>query len=405
MKNQGREPAVVGPLRHRARAVRLAWLPLLGAALLLGGCAALNPFNWFSSEGPKMAELPQLRNPIPVRVLWRASIGTAGDAVFFPIATQGSVYAAARNGNVARFDAVSGKEAWRVSLGQPVSGGVGADGALVAVGGNQGEVIALEAANGQVRWRARVSSEVLSAPVVTGDLVIVRAADSRIFALDARDGRRRWLYQRSAPTLSVRSPVGLVASRGVVYAGFSGGKLVAISLANGGARWEATVALPRGATELERVTDVVGLPAVGDREVCAVAYQGRVGCFDIGNGNPVWTRDMSSSSGVGLDARYLFASDDKDAVHALDRAGGTSVWKQDRLFLRRLTAPLAVGRDVAVGDVEGHVHLLSRDSGALVGRIATDGSPINAPLLPLEQGFLVQTRNGNLYVLSTQSSQ
>jgi outer membrane protein assembly factor BamB len=268
------------------------------------------------------------------------------------------------------------------------------------VGTIDGEVIALDADSGQARWSARVSSEVLAAPVVTGDLVIVRSADSRLFALDAKDGKRRWLYQRSSPALSVRSPAGMVVDRGLLFAGFPGGKLVSLALANGGVRWEATVALPHGTTELERVTDVVGLPVIAEREVCAVAYQGRIGCFDAANGNPLWSREMSSSAGLALDARYAFVSDEKGAVQALDRAGGSSVWKQDRLFLRRLTAPLALGQEIAVGDVEGYVHFLSRDTGAFVGRVSTDGSSISAPLVRLENGFLVQTREGDLYALS-----
>src|SRR5690606_1470774 len=145
-------------------------------------------------------------------------------------------------------------------------------GELVVVGTREGVVIALDN-DGRVLWRARVSSEVLVAPVVAGDVVVVRSADSRLFALDARDGKRQWVYQRSAPALTVRSPAGLVVRGGYVFAGFAGGKLVAVDLKNGGLRWEGTVTLPRGTTELERVADVVGQPWVGDRAACAVAYQ------------------------------------------------------------------------------------------------------------------------------------
>ena len=367
---------------------------LLLAGLLLAGCSG--------STGPKMAELSELPASIPVRTLWQANVGDAGDAILFPALAVDGVYAAAEDGTVARFEASTGRESWRVNAGNTLSGGVGSDGTLVAVGSLDGEVVALAAHSGEARWRARVSSEVISAPLVTGDLVIVRSADGRIFALDAKDGRRRWLYQRTNPPLSVRSPVGMVADRGYLLTGFAGGKLVSIALANGNVRWEATVALPRGATELERVTDVVGLPVVAEREVCAVAYQGRIGCFDLASGNPVWSRELSSTAGLALDARYVFVSDDKGAVHALDRAGGATVWKQDRLFLRRLTAPLALGREVAVGDVEGYVHFLSRESGAFVGRVATDASPIRSSLVRLDRGVLVQTQGGNLYALSTE---
>jgi outer membrane protein assembly factor BamB len=281
-----------------------------------------------------------------------------------------------------------------------LSGGVGSDGKLVAVGSVEGEVITLDG-DGRTLWRARVSSEVLAPPEIAGDLVIVRSADSRIFALDARDGRRRWLYQRQAPALSVRNPSGLVVRGGHVFAGFSGGKLVALALTNGGLRWEGTVSVPKGTTELERVTDVIGLPWVGERETCAVAFQGRVACFDLGNGSQLWGRDMSSSSGLGVDARYVYVSEDRGAVSALERSTGRSLWRQDRLANRNLSAPLPLGAEIAVGDLQGFVHLLARDSGAFVGRIATDGSAVRTAPVPLPNGFLVQTSGGTLYALAT----
>jgi outer membrane protein assembly factor BamB len=160
------------------------------------------------------------------------------------------------------------------------------------------------------------------------------------------------------------------------------------------------VALPKGATELERVTDIVGDPTAAGREICAAAYQGRVACYDAQNGNQLWARDLSSLTGVSFDARYAFVSDDKGAVHALDRTNGRSVWKQDRLSYRRLSLPLPLGTEVAVGDLQGYVHFLARESGAFVARASTDGSPIRAALLKLPEGFVAQTQNGGLYALN-----
>jgi outer membrane protein assembly factor BamB len=391
-----------------------AFVPALAAMLLLAGCGGgsmvsnaierMNPMNWFGSRSPapEMAQLAPLINTIAVSTLWQSNIGNSQQAVFSPAVTRDSVYAAANDGAITRLDAGSGKQLWRINAGERLTGGVGADGKLVAVGSGKGEVLAFDA-NGIALWKAQVSSEVLAAPQVVDEVVVVRSVDGRIFGLDAKDGKRKWYYQRSTPALSVRSPVGISISRGVVYAGFAGGKLVAINLDSGAVRWDATVALPRGTTELERVTDVIGVPVVTEREVCAVAYQGRVGCFDIATGQAVWGREMSSTSGLSLDARYVFVSDDKGAVHALDRIGGTSVWKQDKLRLRNLSAPLALGREIVVADIQGYVHFLARDTGAFVGRVATDGSPVGTnPVMLPNGGFLIQTRNGGLYAFNAQ---
>jgi len=363
-----------------------------------------NPVDWFStgSTGPKPAELPPLSSAQSVRVLWSAKVGESGPFIFAPALAGEGVYAAARDGTVARFDAASGQARWRVSAGSRLSAGVGSDGRLAVVATEEGEVIALDAETGTARWKARVSSEVLAPPRLGGGLVLVRSADSRIFAFSAEDGKRRWVYQRAAASLIMRSPTGLTMDASSAYAGFSGGKLVAIALQNGGVRWEATVAVPKGATELERVADVVGEPATEGREVCAAAFQGRVACFDAQRGNPSWGREMSTLTGASFDARYVYVSDDRGAVHALDRASGRSVWKQDRLAHRQLSLPLPLGAEVAVGDLEGYVHFLARESGAFVARVATDGSAVRAAPVRLPVGFLVQTRSGGLYALSLQ---
>jgi outer membrane protein assembly factor BamB len=378
------------------------------AAALLSGCSympsmpSLDPTEWFRSTpaSAKPAELPPLSNPQGVRVLWTASVGGADRFAFSPALAGGDVYAASRDGTVVRLDGTTGQTRWRVGAGAPLSAGVGSDGRLAVVASDEGEVFALDAETGSVRWRARVSSEVLAAPKVGDGLVLVRSADNRVFAFGAEDGKRRWVYQRAAASLTVRSPTGLTLHQGSAYAGFPGGKLVAIALSNGGVRWEATVALPKGATELERVTDVVGEPAIQGRVVCAAAFQGRVACYDAQTGSQLWARDMSTINGVSFDARYAYVSDDRGAVHALDRANGRSIWKQDRLANRRLSLPLPLEGEVAFGDFEGQVHFAARESGAFVARFATDGSAIRAAPLRLAGGVLVQTANGGLYALS-----
>lgn len=368
---------------------------------ILAGCSTMermNPVNWFSSA-PKIkpAELEAISQSATLAALWQAGVGSAGGYVLTPAVNGSSVFAAAHDGTLARFD--RGGQVWRINADRKISGGVGADGRLVVVATAKGEVLAFDNA-GKPLWTTRVTSEVLAAPQIAEGLVLVRSGDNRVFGLDAADGKRKWVYQRSTPALSLRSNVGVTISGKVALAGFPGGKLVAIALNNGAAVWEATVAMPKGATELERVSDVTSAPVVAGGEVCAAAYQGRVACFDLASGNHLWSRDVSSAAGVDVDERNVYVTDDKGAVHALDRANGATVWKQDKLFMRQVSRPVALSSHVAVGDYQGTVHLLRRDNGAFAARFNTDGSGIAAEPQRIERGFLVQTRNGGLFALS-----
>ena len=381
---------------------------VIAAVLLsfaLGGCSTVTDMydRWFgSSPGPKPAPLVAFKATTQPRLVWRGEVGPAEKTMFFPAVTGNVVYAAGAAGTIAGFEANTGKPTTRFNAGQRLSAGVAASARLIVVGSAKGEVLAFDA-SGKPLWKVQLPGDVLAPPAIDGSLVVARVGDGRLYGLDATDGKQRWLYQRTSPALSLRSHAGVIVERGAVFAGFPGGRLVALAAATGNVGWDSVVALPRGATELERVADVMGLPVLDGDRVCAVAYQGRVACFDTQSGTTIWARDMSSTAGIDADHRNAYVTDDKHAVIALDKSNGASLWRQDKLANRGVSAPLAFGRFVIVGDYEGYVHLLSREDGSFAARIATDGSAIGAPAVALDTNtFLVQTRNGNLFAIAVQ---
>lgn len=377
---------------------------LIMLALAMSACSTvsetvskLNPFSRGESKF-KPAELVAFTPSVTLRSQWQFNVGSSAELTLVPAVVGDRVYVAAKNGTIACVEA--GKEVWRINIGQTISGGVGADRSLVAVGTAKGEVLVFSAVDGSARWQARASSEILAAPVVGEGLVLARSADSRVFAFDQADGKRRWVYQRSIPALTLRSNVGLLLAGRGILAGFPGGKLVAISTANGAALWELPIAMPKGATELERMADITSDPVLDGRQACAVAFQGRVACIDMQSGSTIWARDVSSSAGLDADSKATYVSDDKGTVHAFDRQTGSSLWKQAALAHRVLSRPIAMGNHVVVGDAQGYVHVLRREDGAFAARLSTDNSAIEADPKSFGRGFVVQTKNGGVYALN-----
>lgn len=376
---------------------RLGRTAALIAVLGLTACSSLNPF---SSSASKLPQLKPITESVKLGEDWKLRVGSAGTSVFSPLTVGSTVYAAAADGTVVRIE--DGRTQWKVALKTPLSGGVGGNGDLVLVASPKGEVFALDPASGAIRWQANVNAEVLAAPALGDGVVVVRAADSRLFGLEPADGKRRWVYQRATPALALRSAAGVVIAERAIFAGFPGGKVAAVNGTTGALMWEGTVSVPRGATELERVADISSLPVLNGRAACAVAYQGRVACFDLANGSTLWTRDLSSARGLDLDEGHVFVTDDKGAIHALDLTSGASMWKQDQLAGRSPGRPLSFRDMVAVTDVEGIVHLLRKEDGTFVGRQRTDGSPALADLRRLGSDLLVQTRDGSVFAFGVQ---
>lgn len=376
---------------------RCSGLSLLATLLLLSGCSTVE--GWFGKVDPlRPAELVDFSETAKFEVRWHADLGESGANVLQPALTADAVYGVSGDGALTRIERSTGKQLWRVDSGVAVSGGVGAGAGLVLIGSGKGDVLAYDE-EGKQRWKSKVSSEVLSVPRVADGVVIVRSGDGRIAGLDAADGKRLWLYERSTPALVVRSHAGVTIQRGVAFAGFAGGKLVALKVKDGAVLWETSVSQPRGNTELERISDITSDPVADDEQVCAIAFQGRVACYDAAQGSPLWNRDIGSDKGMMLLRKYLYLSDASGSVIALDKSSGSTLWKNEQLFMRDTAAPHALGDYIVTGDYEGYLHGLSREDGRFTARIRLDGAIQSAPQ-QMDDGLLVQTRDGDLYSLS-----
>jgi len=375
---------------------RIAVFSLLA---LLAGCSTIS--GWFGGgdKAEKPAKLVDFKQAAAFHVRWHENVGDMGDSVLKPALTRDAVYAANADGKLYKLQRSDGKQIWRIDSGFTITGGVGSGDGLVLVGGEKGQVAAY-GEDGKLRWKITAPSEVLSPPQAADGIVVVRTADGHVVGLSEADGKRQWLYEHPTPSLIVRSYAGVAIGSGVAYAGFAAGKLAAIDIASGNVKWEASVSRPRGTTELDRISDITSPPVVDDEQVCAVSFQGRVGCFDAAQGNELWNRKLSSDKGLAILGKNLYVSDEQGVVHALDKTSGTTIWKNDQLLRRQTSRPLALDSFVIVGDFEGYLHALSSDDGRMMARIDTDSSPVPSAPQEMDGGLLVETRDGGLYSLS-----
>jgi outer membrane protein assembly factor BamB len=353
--------------------------------LLLGGCGSMDPLKLLEDE-PNIdppAELVELKSRISVKKLWSTSIGSGSESdrvKLVPFVAGGRVYVANREGYVKALDSSSGRVIWSVEKeGLEISGGPGAGEGLVLVGTSNGEVLALSQENGSEVWRSRVSSEVLSVPKAALGMVVVHTVDGKLYALNVSDGKIAWMYDRSIPVLTLHGNSSPVISGSKVICGFANGKLIAFDIESGQQYWEATIAVPTGRSELERIVDIDGDPVVQGGMVYVATYQGQLAAVDERTGEVAWRRKLSSYAGLGADYGYLYVSDDEDNVWAIDPNNSSSMWKQAKLNYRKLTAPAVLGKYIVVGDFEGYLHWLSPEDGSMLARSRVGSSPISTP--------------------------
>ena len=387
---------------------RFLKIALLIGAIALSACTSITDlkedmserlFGRESNETP--SDLNDIKTTVSVKVLWNAHLGESYDNDFTAVTENGFVYAASANGEIVKLTVADGKQVWRINTDERLSGGVGLGENLLFLGTAKGYVLAYDF-SGKLLWKSKVSSQVLSAPKVDFNVLVVRCEDSRIYGLNVADGSRKWVYERATPTLTLRSSAGVALDGGAAYAGFAGGKLIALRVEDGKVIWEVSVAQPKGATEIERIADITSLPVVDGSLVYAVAYQGKVAAVDRATGRVAWSRDISSYTGLSAEGAKVFVSHAVSSIYALDYSTGKTFWRQGDLKQRRISAPLPIGNLIAVGDVEGYLHFLNREDGSFVARIQTDDAAAIMPqMLAVGSSIIIaQDRKGGIYAIS-----
>lgn len=367
---------------------------VVAGALLLAACS--------SDKGPKPAKLTAIAHPISIQQSWVVEVGSAGrvgDAYLRPCVLPQAVYAASASGDLVRVDPTNGKTVWRVHVPGGIADGVGCNGIDEAVADPRGGLRLYDAA-GKFRWKTDEATSVAVTPPLLGhSLVVVRTIDQRVTAYNEDHGTRVWSFRKTPPPLSLRGESEMALAGDLVIIGFPRGKLDAVALANGAPRWEAAVSEPKGVTEVERLNDVLGMPAVDGADVCADSYQGRVSCFDTYTGELRWVRKFDAGAGVAIDPDLVIAVRENGDVDALSRDAGAGMWRNGALSYRGLTAPAILGQWAVVGDYVGDVHFLRLQDGQIVGRFVA-GSPLASVPQAWNDGLVLQTVAGKLFLLT-----
>lgn len=380
---------------------RVVLISLLAASL--SGCSTVSSVtsgvssiwnSWFGSDKGRPAVLETLSGAATGRVVWSAK----GDNINFPlsIATPGdSFVVASSDGTVRALSAADGRELWRGDVGTKLAGGIGSDGRFAAVVNRDNELVVLNA--GRVAWKKALPTPVIAAPLVAGERVFALTLDRQVLAFDALDGRKIWELRRPGEPLTLAKAGVLTTYKDTLIVG-QGSRLAGVDPLKGQLRWEASVATPRGTNEVERLADLVG-PAVRRGElICARAFQSSVGCVNAERGSAMWNRVVGGTNGIGADDQFVVAGDASDRLSAWKLANGDLAWSADQFQLRKLSEPVVLGKQVVVGDYEGYVHLLDRDTGKTRSRLATDGSQVVTIAL-LNDTALVATKSGGLFAI------
>ncbi|MDG3087242.1 outer membrane protein assembly factor BamB [Vibrio hannami] len=376
----------------------------LFSRILIGSVIAAGLAGCSSEEDTViMAPVPQVQSEFTPKSVWSSSIGKGVGQYFSKLTPEfeyGKLFVAARDGEVKALDPENGKLIWKTDLegdgSARLSGGVTASYGKVFIGSENGELITLDQETGEELWRATVVGEILARPVTDNNYVIVNTSRGMLTALDAETGSEVWTISTEVPNLTLRGDSTPNTVSGGIFWGTANGRLAAALVARGQLIWQQPVGTPRGATEIDRLVDSDTSPIILGSTLYTVGYNGHLVSIDLRSGAPIWKRNYSSSSDMATDGSKIYLLTDKDHLVAVDSRSGTELWENALLENRLLTAPKIIDGYLVVGDAEGYLHWLDRESGEFISQQLVNESGFAVGPVDIEDGYVIVTRNGDV---------
>ncbi|MBY0346454.1 MAG: outer membrane protein assembly factor BamB [Neisseriaceae bacterium] len=374
--------------------VSLACITLLGACSFFGS-------NQVVFQPTKLVEIISPSGTLSK--VWQKEVGEMGFGLFVPAHANGTLAAVGRQGQVKFLGLQTGDLQSKVNLKMLLQTGVAYNGNMLFVGTEDARLLAVSK-NGDIVWSQSLTSALTEPPLLLGDKVIARGRDGRITAYAVKDGKLIWNQIEKAPPLSVRPKTTTLTALGndAFVAPRAGGSLVIYQTQTGNPLLEVLVAVSKGNSEVERASDVISQSAFNGKQLCAVAYQGRVACFSPQSGQALWSKTMSSSTGVTLSNTVLYTATVEGELFAFDAATGQLLWKNEALKYRQLTTPVVLNQQLLVVDGLGFAHILSPSTGKIIARLKI--GTVGAVSQPLVLGSLavLQMPSGEVMALKYQ---
>lgn len=392
------------------QSVVLKSIKKIAVTCLVIGLAACSSSD--DDERTRVADLPEVKSSFEPKVLWSKSLG--GSDHYFsrikPYVAYGKVFSASRAGDAVAYDVETGKQVWQIDLSNIdgkrgffdarqsalLNGGPIAGSKKVFYGSENGILYALDAETGKLLWQANVQGEIVAAPAYDNNVVVVNTVSGILKAFDANNGETLWQVDQDVPPLTLRGISAPAIAPGAVIVGTSTGMLNVYLIEKGQPAWSAEVGEPTGSTELERVIDVDSKPIIFGDRVYAISARGNLVAIDIRSGRVVWQRQYSSYRQLSIDGNTIYLTDVKGHVYAVERVNGLEKWSQIALTNRQVTGPAVLDDYIVVGDFEGYLHWMNKETGNFVAQSHVDGSGIYATPTVSDNVLYVQSRDGDL---------
>lgn len=348
-----------------------------------------------------------------VKVIWKRKTGNGNGGLanynVAPAYANDTVFVPNQNGMAYALAITNGKIIWKNDTGTNLSAQPNTIANAVIFSSIKGVLTTIDDKDGQTLWRTDAPSSIFSQPTIYDNSIYLQTHDGSVSAFDARNGSKEWSVTNNIPEITLPSNSSPVVLNNTVMIGNAFGAVLGFTVKGGDRTINIPIAIAHGSSPADKMVDITANPMLYDHYLIFAAYQGAIVALDKDNGKMLWAKKASIINNMAINNGVIFTTQDDSELKAYDIQTGDTVWTQDTLKWRKITAPIYYKGLIVVADYQGYLHFFNSLNGEYLGRYKLTPESdifdygISGQLVPTEKGIIIEADNGTTYLVDAYS--
>lgn len=349
-----------------------------------------------------------------VKVIWKRKTGNGNGGLanynVAPAYANDTVFVPNQNGMAYALAITNGKIIWKNDTGTNLSVQPNTIANAVIFGSIKGTLTAIDDKDGQTLWRTDAPSSIFSQPTIYDNSIYLQTHDGSVSAFDARNGSKEWSVANNIPEITLPSNSSPIILNNTVMIGNAFGAVLGFTIKSGDRTINIPIAISHGSSPADKMVDITANPMLYDHYLIFAAYQGAIVALDKDSGKMLWAKKASIINNMAINNGVIFTTQDDSELKAYDIQTGDTVWTQDTLKWRKITAPIYYKGLIVVADYQGYLHFFNSLNGEYLGRYKLTSKSdifdygISGQLVPTEKGIIIEADNGTTYLVDAYSN-
>lgn len=355
------------------------------------------------------------QNYIYPSVTWKTKIGKEIDQSYTklsPIQDNSIIYASDREGIIKSIELNSGNTIWSVNLLKIIKYKQKNITSLLISGlkifqnncyivTETGNIISLNKTNGNIIWIKNIKEEISAIPTITYNTILIYANNGKLYSLDTKSGKHKWSVFLGNLSISIRGKPDPLIVYDKILVGDDYGRINEISIKLGEITWQKHIYKKNNDYEVNKIHNIKANIEfdIYSRNIFAIAYNGDLLSINIHSKKTNWRANIGSVNNISVSYKKIYIVNQNNEILSINKNNGKTIWTQNLLSKKKLTSPIIYKNHILLGDDYGVLYFINNKNGNIDLKIKIDNSGILNLLTTKDERILLQTRNGNLFLI------